>query len=102
VFGLMLLSGLTLMGVVDLINPCQTLAADRGTSGTLKNVPLKKGMSYEAARALILKAGWQPNRDGAKNLRDRRVKSLFDDGYTEIEDCSGTGPLSMEFHKCPR
>jgi hypothetical protein len=56
----------------------------------LKIPALQKEMSYEAARQLIINAGWQPlvtkndnPQDGTKSWRDR--------GYNEVEACSGTG-----------
>lgn len=62
-------------------------------------VPLKKGMSYKEARQILIKQGWKPNLEGKPNLRDRSVKELFDLGYQEIKDCSGTGeaPCRFEF-----
>jgi hypothetical protein len=57
-----------------------------------QEVPLKKGMPYEAARQILIKKGWQPNLHGTpSNLRIAAVKELFDVGYEEIKDCSGTG-----------
>ena len=65
-----------------------------------QEVPLKKGMPYEAARRILIKKGWQPNLQGTpRNLENRSVKELFDLGYEEIKDCSGTGegPCRFEF-----
>ncbi len=65
-----------------------------------QEVPLKKGMPYEAARQILIKKGWQPNLQGTpSNLRIAAVKELFDVGYEEIKDCSGTGegPCRFEF-----
>ncbi|WP_322746021.1 hypothetical protein [Nostoc sp. LEGE 06077] len=53
---------------------------------------LKEGMPYQKARELVIQQGWQPNLQGdAPNLRDNSVKELFDFGYKEVKDCSGTG-----------
>jgi hypothetical protein len=87
----MLLTSLVLAGATGLINPAVGVAA------TPTDVLLKKGMSYKDARPLILKAGWKPNLEGRKNLRDRRVKSIYDSGMVEIEDCSGTGEAPCRY-----
>ncbi len=62
-------------------------------------MPLKKGMPYKEARQILIKQGWKPNFGGKPNLKDRSVKELFDLGYQEIKDCSGTGyaPCRFEF-----
>ena len=57
----------------------------------IKGLSLRKGITYKQARPLILKAGWKPNLNGKKNLDDRKVRSIFDSGNREIQDCSGTG-----------
>jgi hypothetical protein len=93
----MLLTSLLLAGAVAGSNPDQAVASTRNGVVALANIPLKKGMSYDEARALILQAGWEPNLAGRKNLRDRRVKSMFEGGYPEIEDCSGTGSAPCLF-----
>jgi hypothetical protein len=62
-----------------------------------KKLPLRTGMSYDEARPLILNAGWKPNLEGRKNLRDSRVKRIFDSGHPEIEDCSGTGEAPCRY-----
>jgi hypothetical protein len=63
-------------------------------------LPLTQGMPYSQARSQVMKAGWRPHLQGEPpNLRDRVVKALFDRGYVEIKDCSGTGegPCLLEF-----
>lgn len=56
------------------------------------SVPLQERMPYRQARQHLIAQGWEPNRQGdAPNLDDRTVKALFDLGYEEIKDCSGTG-----------
>ncbi|MEG4047581.1 hypothetical protein [Microcoleus sp. Pol17_C1] len=64
-----------------------------------KKIPLQQGMSYEEARQILIQQRWQPSLQGQPNLRDRSVKELFDLGYPEIKDCSGTGegPCRFEF-----
>jgi hypothetical protein len=64
-----------------------------------QDLPLQKGMTYEEARQIILEQGWKPNPNVKSNLRSPVVKAIFDRGYTEIEDCSGTGeaPCRYEF-----
>jgi hypothetical protein len=58
---------------------------------------LQKGMTYEEARQVILAQGWKPNPNLKSNLRDPAVKAIFDRGYTEIEDCSGTGEAPCRY-----
>lgn len=60
---------------------------------------LRKGMTYSEARQVILEQGWKPNPNVESNLRNAVVKAIFDQGYTEIEDCAGTGeaPCRYEF-----
>ncbi|MEG4391268.1 hypothetical protein QUB30_02240 [Microcoleus sp. BROC3] len=64
-----------------------------------KKIPLQQGMPYEEARQILIQQRWQPSLQGQPNLRDRSVKELFDLGYQEIKDCSGTGegPCRFEF-----
>ncbi|WP_333301725.1 hypothetical protein [Microcoleus sp. K4-C2] len=64
-----------------------------------EKIPLKQGMPYKEARQILIQQGWQPSLQGQPNLRDRSVKELFDLGYKEIKDCSGTGegPCRFEF-----
>ncbi|MEG4839629.1 hypothetical protein QUB24_16055 [Microcoleus sp. B9-D4] len=64
-----------------------------------KKIPLQQGMPYKEARQILIQQGWQPSLQGQPNLRDRSVKELFDLGYKEIKDCSGTGegPCRFEF-----
>ena len=83
------LTALTSLNYSPSVNANVLQQATSGNNQT-KDLPLRKGMSYEQARPLILKAGWKPNLKGNKNLDDQHVKSFFDTGYREIEDCSGT------------
>jgi hypothetical protein len=65
-----------------------------------ESLPLQEQMPYKEARQRLIQQGWQPNLQGEPpNLRDQTVKALFDLGYTEIKDCSGTGegPCLFEF-----
>lgn len=64
-----------------------------------KKIPLQQGMPYKDARQILIQQQWQPSLHGQPNLRDRSVKELFDLGYKEIKDCSGTGegPCRFEF-----
>ncbi|MEG4324159.1 hypothetical protein Q5688_02315 [Microcoleus sp. herbarium5] len=64
-----------------------------------QKIPLQQGMPYKEARQILIQQGWQPSLQGQPNLRDRSVKELFDLGYKEIKDCSGTGegPCRFEF-----
>ncbi|MEG4092250.1 hypothetical protein QUA37_08530 [Microcoleus sp. Pol12A6] len=64
-----------------------------------QKIPLQQGMPYKEARQILIQQGWQPSLQGQPNLRDSSVKELFDLGYKEIKDCSGTGegPCRFEF-----
>lgn len=64
-----------------------------------QDLPLRKGMTYSEARQIILEQGWKPNPKVESNLRNTVVKAIFDRGYIEISDCSGTGeaPCRYEF-----
>ncbi|MFM7603558.1 MAG: hypothetical protein ACKO7R_20550 [Pseudanabaena sp.] len=64
-----------------------------------QDLPLRKGMTYSEARQIILEQGWKPNPKVESNLRSTVVKAIFDRGYVEISDCSGTGeaPCRYEF-----
>jgi hypothetical protein len=91
-FSLGFLVGSAVLGASAAIAaPMTTPATPTKIVDARSSLPLKTGMSYETARRVILKAGWQPNLTGEKNLGDRRVKALYDAGYPEVEDCSGTG-----------
>ncbi|MFB2983667.1 hypothetical protein [Microseira sp. BLCC-F43] len=61
---------------------------------------LQEGMPYKKAREVLIQKGWQPHLLGdAPNLNDTSVRELFDLGYQEVKDCSGTGlgPCRFEF-----
>jgi hypothetical protein len=64
-----------------------------------QKIPLQQGMPYKEARQILIQQQWQPSLQGQPNLRDRSVKELFDLGYKEIKECSGTGegPCRFEF-----
>lgn len=62
-----------------------------------QDLPLQKGMTYEEARQIILEQDWKPNPNIETNLRSPAVKAIFDRGYTEIEDCSGTGEAPCRY-----
>ncbi|WP_253274481.1 hypothetical protein [Nostoc sp. PCC 7107] len=64
----------------------------KNSDNPVKKPALKEGMPYQQARELVIQQGWRPNLQGdAPNLRDNSVKELFDFGYKEVKDCSGTG-----------
>jgi hypothetical protein len=61
---------------------------------------LQEGMPYQKAREVLIQKGWQPHLLGdAPNLNDTSVRELFELGYQEVKDCSGTGlgPCRFEF-----
>ncbi|MBD2456419.1 hypothetical protein H6G80_20365 [Nostoc sp. FACHB-87] len=68
------------------------------TSNPVSKLNLQAGMPYQKAREQVLQQGWQPNLQGdAPNLQDSSVKELYDFGYTEVKDCSGTGVGACRF-----
>ncbi|NOK63795.1 MAG: hypothetical protein GFH27_549283n27 [Chloroflexi bacterium AL-W] len=61
---------------------------------------LREGMLYAEAREALIEQSWEAHTQGAKpNLNDATVSQLFDLGYEEVKDCSGTsvGPCRFEF-----
>ncbi|MEO0986507.1 MAG: hypothetical protein AAFY20_13270 [Cyanobacteria bacterium J06639_14] len=57
---------------------------------------LKKGMTYEEGRKILIDKGWQPifpsSLGDLPNLDYPTIKYIFEDrGYQEVVDCSGTG-----------
>ncbi|MBD2494486.1 hypothetical protein [Nostoc sp. FACHB-280] len=68
------------------------------TNNSVSKLNLQAGMPYQKARERVLQQGWQPNLQGdAPNLQDSSVKELYDFGYTEVKDCSGTGVGACRF-----
>ncbi len=68
----------------------ETTTAQAQPPTSLKTPALQKEMSYEAARQLIIDAGWQPLVTTTDNPQDG-TKSWRDRGYNEVISCSGTG-----------
>jgi hypothetical protein len=52
---------------------------------------LEEKMFYVTARQKLIAQGWLPQVGTRPNLRNQTVKALFDKGFEEIKDCSGTG-----------
>jgi hypothetical protein len=78
----------------------QEVQVNKNSANAAESLPLQKGMPYKEARRLLLQQGWQPNLQGdPPNLRSLAVRGLYDLGYVEIEDCSGTGegPCRFQF-----
>nr|WP_322667233.1 MULTISPECIES: hypothetical protein [Nostocaceae]MDZ8209523.1 hypothetical protein [Dendronalium sp. ChiSLP03b]MDZ8211556.1 hypothetical protein [Nostoc sp. ChiSLP03a] len=64
----------------------------KNSANPVEKLDLKEGMPYQKARDLVIQQGWQPNLQGdSPNLNDTSVRELFDLGYEEVKDCSGTG-----------
>ena len=61
-------------------------------SRAVEQLGLYQEMPYAEARERILQQGWQPYVEGTPpNLDNSTIRELFDLGYEEIADCSGTG-----------
>ncbi|BAY27525.1 hypothetical protein NIES2100_73500 [Calothrix sp. NIES-2100] len=75
------------------VNQAQKVrSSTKNSANRVAKLDLKEGMPYQKARDLVIQQGWQPNLQGdAPNLQDTSVKELFDFGYEEVKDCSGTG-----------
>lgn len=81
-------------------NSTITTPSEAISANAPEEMPLEKDMAYREARQLLTQQGWRPNSQGeSPNLRDSSVKELFELGYEEIKDCSGTGegPCLFEF-----
>jgi hypothetical protein len=52
-------------------------------------------MQYKEARKALIQQGWQPDLTNSTgelpNLNNFAVKAVYDLGYKEVEDCSGSG-----------
>ena len=87
-------------------NPSINLQSEEVQANT-KNSPddnnrfgLQENMPYKEAREVLIQKGWQPHLLGdSPNLNDSSVRELFNLGYQEVKDCSGTGlgPCRFEF-----
>ncbi len=70
----------------------------KNSANAVNKLDLKEGMPYQKAREVVIQQGWQPNLQGdSPNLQDTSVKELFDFGYEEVKDCSGTGVGACRF-----
>ncbi|MGB5961463.1 MAG: hypothetical protein WBG73_12435 [Coleofasciculaceae cyanobacterium] len=71
----------------------------RKSAKNTEALPLKPGMRYKQARQLLLRQGWRPNlQNDPPNLNSLTIRKLYDLGYVEIEDCSGTGQGFCRFN----
>ena len=62
---------------------------------------LRRNMNYAQARTLLIRRGWQPvvNSEQVNNrVPGSTIDYLIKKGYTEIDDCSGTGLGLCLFH----
>lgn len=75
--------------------------SDSSTSGQLP-VPKIYGKTYDAAREILIKEGWQPNKQHWTHGDSVDVKSgngpiFWEKGYWELDSCSGTGLAQCRF-----
>lgn len=106
-----ILTGFIGLAVIGYSSPAISTESDRiNSKGTEKpqvilaistnksqDLPLRKGMTYGEARQVIIEQGWKPNPNVKSNLRSTVVKAIFNRGYIEIEDCSGTGEAPCRY-----
>jgi hypothetical protein len=65
-----------------------------GSTAMAQEIPaLQQGMSYGEARQMLIAAGWQANLISpmARESISVVVQDLLDRGYSEVQDCAGTG-----------
>lgn len=84
-------------------NQNQTLNnnAEPSTTGQL-SVPKIYGKTYDVARKLLIREGWQPNARHVSHGADAQVQSgngpiFWHRGYWELEACAGTGAAECSF-----
>lgn len=58
-------------------------------SHAVGSLNLKKNMSYQQARQMILKNNWRPA--GADNSQDAGLSAATFKRYPEVDSCAGTG-----------
>jgi len=61
-------------------------------------IPDLHGMPITEARQRLLATGWTPVPGPADSRQYEPVKSLYQQGVTEVQDCSGTGLGYCSFH----
>lgn len=86
--------------IVALITAANVSA--RPTPASRPRIPKVYGKSYDAARKILIKAGWRPNKRPASHGDDVSVQSgngpiFWRRGYWEVEACSGTGTAGCLF-----
>jgi TIR domain-containing protein len=84
-------------------NQNQSISNDAGpgTNGQL-SVPNLYGKTYDAARKVLIRAGWQPNAKHVSHGGDAQVQSgngpiFWHRGYWELEACAGAGAAECSF-----
>ena len=75
--------------------------SDPNVSGQLP-VPKIYGATYDAAREILIKEGWQPDKRPMTHGDSAGVKSgngpiFWEKGYWELDSCSGTGLAQCRF-----
>ncbi|MBE9063088.1 hypothetical protein [cf. Phormidesmis sp. LEGE 11477] len=63
---------------------------DRSQTAVDNTVDIEMGMPYAEARARIIQQGWVPEA-GPEPGPYGGERALYDEGYTEVDSCSGTG-----------
>jgi len=66
---------------------------------TKKSKKLKQGMPYSEAREIILNTGWQGKNSRWQDIPDSGEIGIiyYDNGWQEVQDCSGTGMAYCKF-----
>jgi len=75
-----------------------TVLAYSFSANAESTIPKVVGMSYDAARAEVIKAGWQPSKNLEQDENDVYAQDFRKaNGFTEVESCTGSGILHCAF-----
>jgi hypothetical protein len=71
-------------------------------TGSQPRIPVINGKSYDVARKMLIKEGWQPNERRWSDVDDPSVQGgngpvFWKRGYREVVSCAGTGAAECRF-----
>ncbi len=83
-------------------NQTQSSNSDESNTGGQLRIPVIIESSYDVARELLIREGWQPYKKQWSYGEDPKVQSgngplFWKRGYWELESCSGTGLAECSF-----